>query len=1764
MHLNSVCLQGLDIDGVTYAMLEGSSVDQLAVETGQNSNSVNPVQINDSGILTAVSGGQIQVIEAAGSAGKDTRTVQTLDVSSNISKTSQRLVKPGIHKTKVAHGPKILAVADKTEVNSVKYVFKCQYCDTSSETLEELEQHLSNVHGVSIEVENDVKSGKNLTKLVESTSQDSGAISIEPLVEGTVLTDLSNCFYKCPFCPQMFSPDTQGSLEQHILESHPGKSIPKEAVSDSSITAGEKKTFPCLLCEKVFRWPQSLKQHVQESHTAASAEELEKFKEIYGISVKKWTGKDITRFSCMLCDKQFKWPKSLKSHLVEFHCNKEATKLKISKRREEYFKCVYCNLVTRYACSIRKHIERKHQEKVDGLDVSKLEIPKVDSSEVKNEVICLDTRPPEIRLSSFSKIYRCPFCEYATQLPSNLTRHLTSRNHNYIFTLDDIKRIKIKSFMVTRDGSKNSDKLPPLKLKPDLKEIIRQKKQKIGLPDKEGALMEEVDTLDDEEQEMEELSDEEKKTNGNKANYAKTFVKNKEIAIQSTENELHEDTLEGSKNITENEEKMNCSKDDSVNSSKGHGIMGTENKRGIEGEDKIQNSGNEPDIEEKEENHVSTTGPDVAEVPGGKLFAGEAVDERKPDQETATCCVCKKSYIDIKLLLQHVATHDNMKVNFSCQVCQEEFTFFSTLKIHMENKHGENNEPVLPMSTVVLSVVKESSRKPLTTHECPYCEMLFAKSSALQKHVTVDHVNLLKPVQPGVTASAFVPRFNCLFCELSFVSLPRLVQHMHVIHPGQERPGVVEDLPGTPTRKSSRKRKLPKWLEKDMDVSEELGTKRKKVMSLPLRIDMTDNSVSDDTDTCTEQGKQKEDMKIKAMHLRENHKAKLSEPNSTGTSTSAGFRKKTAPILPRKQAQVGNKTTEKIRSPGKIALKQSKQSTPKIRKESVSALYDSDALTQHKCPHCNFTAKRSAALTFHLNFNHQNVVKSEPFDPDYETEAIHFGRDEPSPLDSKKSPLKSCKKSADAENEDRDVSQGYNTFVDITKSDIVTSHDKSTGVEMDKLAPVKMEKHKAWAKTKQSGQEKFTCLYCHVTFGNETEVRKHVKDNHRSSSVDGNKDSLLSIFGAETAYKCTVCPVLSSSVEGVLLHTEVAHPLEFDVAPNDIKQTELSSEQVQVKFLCPYCPFKSKWKMSIPWHVGKHHPRAENFKPEDITCEPELEQRSFLCPYCLGVMASKTEVIQHVDDQHSSQPRLTEEDVENVVGDEQGDLLKCPYCETHSRYKENIVRHVNLVHPEKTKKFEEETKQMKQMAQLKKLYSCKHCALETPYFSCLKRHMKRWHAPTELDADVMAQDISVSFFYFKCKYCNILCRSKSEVIAHAQEQHKTECTLKDDEITTVDVESSDVYHQMFYRCPVCNFGDHDKEKLIEHVSVAHDEMHNFQASDLVCELKKMDQRPDSEQTSQKSFTITSGFKKGRKLHKCSHCEGESFKSVSELNRHYVEKHSEHEKYELNSKTSQNVSISGRKRPVDDLLPNTQTLSGTQPTEGETFQCGYCDVTCKWKKSVIRHIRMSHPGKMEMVLSIQQPASCRKGTKLLQCKRCVNQKFKTIPCLRKHYVQYHPEHVENLLNAKNFQYIYTSRPSRLAVNDSDYGFKEQFQCVICGALYLWKKSLYVHVKTNHPKQREVYQVLDKMVDIIVDAVGMLCDLVPVDYTSVVHDIFEFVKNAQTFNRLRCLCEVFLLSVLSLCLLTSFPSLFSLVALPPSLPLSSLPVEVTLGF
>ncbi|XP_052772560.1 uncharacterized protein LOC128211609 [Mya arenaria] len=1822
--------EGTDVEGMTYTVVEneGAEGQPMSLDAIMGGGSV--TMVTENGEEQALPPSQYHVLQQL-EVIKTEYQPAVVEGSSN----DHIVIEP----QPVSEGDNysVLPTAEDTSTGPDQSLsYYCQFCGSILVSLNELKSHMAERHNASIEVEEMdgiVYDEANQSEVDNKNRTEDEGMTIElccsmcnlvfddkdkleaHMYDKHSMENLdSDSFLKCPFCPRMFAAKWQNSLYEHLKEKHDSHTGPievevvkmkaakkrsKDAYRPSPMYSEKEAEATCHLCNLTFKHKKNLPIHLTKYHQMSEKE------------IEEILGHDFhipTMFSCPVCSKQFLWPATLKRHMLEHDPEGKSP----NTRRNVFFRCLYCPLTTRYACSVRKHISRIHPEKVKDIDINKLSIPKFTGDvpdDVKENVITLDKRPAEEKYKDFAVVYICPFCDYVTQLPSNLSRHLTSKAHNKIFTSEELKAIKVSSFKVKK-GS-NTSELPKLQLDRKVRDIVNVKRKQMELPPL-SCDETDLDIFDDDERENEEEQedpsyDPRRDSKGMTAPlkvYGVSSNKSKEIVSPVS-------SLTGKGSVCV------LGKDGTVKKLFPKSVAEISVKQEAETEEMITGTTTEDTLDDTET--IPEQVEDIGEVgreKGEKQTQTDNMDAVKaaPDSERIKCLKCPLRFADIQSLLKHIVLHKNVVLDFSCQICKEKFPFYSELLEHDEKVHKGKMGTTNVMKAVAMSSIN-TSRKPMTTYDCPYCEMLFGQPGSLDKHARLDHKEHLKRSGDGAGKRDSVCGFNCYFCELSFFSILQLVEHMQAVHPNAERPGQVE-FSDLSARKSSRKRKLPKWLEKDMEFGEEV---KKKKSELPVRVGSIQvlnakpgeqkEKVAEKADDAAETlaskknvpvahssesvptSKAKDDDKEVTVDVSDGrvvkHSTKKRIQSEKATQSSANVLTK-HPIdrksdENKSQTDAKQKTVLKQKQNKKMAMLHTKEkaSTPKkLQDESLKEVKSSvkrkrqtqsvnleDIIVDSpaaKCPHCSFVAKRSSALAFHINMNHpdKKVIKKEvdeeslPGDINDEPIDDNLATDKDYQYTGPKSKHKTeaiqtdelrNEKREDYQDGDSDLESDIDLMDldisgDITDRGCVEVNDgeevrefavevneeenrcvlvyecpfcglncfQSTYSRLRHVQTTHTKEYKEFSEREKSDfKKKHKCPCCEKVFQNRRYAKAHLRSHPEFKTLEASH--LNSVRNSKTVLKCSMCNVIHNSIDIITHHIEVRHPSNVSQIRNVYEiPTPSNPRDIILMYNCPRCSFRSVWRSGLYRHMRRKHKDEKDIFTETFYVDLELNKGDYCCPHCTEKFDSPETVVEHSREHHPEKCVLSANVIESTENAKlNADQFQCPYCDMTSQYTTSITRHVARHHPSRKKSFHN-SKILRLTGDAghvtRKVFGCEYCSYETDYRSCLNRHVERKHPiayeeykvrpvkprETQHHSKVIVRKFPkkvIPASKFVCIYCQHKLESDESLKYHVASEHNGF------PVVSVKVKYVGVgLDTPVYSCPQCQLMDLDLQAVASHI-----------------------QQHDDNEESENSNKSVDGKQSGLQVYVCNTCS-KAYESLYNLVLHSHKSHGKDAEvmFKMVKLGGDNEELVNKYNcPIcsfisvtrDSLVSHLQskhgiadvavsdvggmdTLASNQSVlhNNTGFKCPYCNVCMQKESNIFEHIVSKHPEKSADV-NISKIKESHERTKLLitkrkrvhQCVHC-NMRFRTSLPLRWHMRRFHPKVASSEMGQEVVKYIDTP------INASHTDRREPNNCPVCGARYVWRKRLQLHMRKCHGSCFQVYKTLDNLADIVADAIA----------------------------------------------------------------------------
>ena len=168
--------------------------------------------------------------------------------------------------------------------------FKCNYCQTKFDQVEELEQHVSEHNEKALKLENK----KSLNKISPSELKNDTTVKLMAMS------------FKCNYCETKFNKVEE--LGDHILT----HKVVEQAKSKSENKAPDSIDLPytCRCCEKKFKQTEEVEKHMLIHNEENNKDDFnpEKTKSLIN-----------DKFSCKFCDKKYQYECSLKRHEKSFH-----------------------------------------------------------------------------------------------------------------------------------------------------------------------------------------------------------------------------------------------------------------------------------------------------------------------------------------------------------------------------------------------------------------------------------------------------------------------------------------------------------------------------------------------------------------------------------------------------------------------------------------------------------------------------------------------------------------------------------------------------------------------------------------------------------------------------------------------------------------------------------------------------------------------------------------------------------------------------------------------------------------------------------------------------------------------------------------------------------------------------------------------------------------------------------------------------------------------------------------------------------------------------------------------------------------------------------------------------------------------------------------------------------------------------------------------------------------------------------------------------
>jgi RNase P subunit RPR2 len=287
--------------------------------------------------------------------------------------TAPKLLNPTIH-------PKII------NINRID-LLQCDFCTHTGSTKVSMERHMKQLHmqksakGFSCKV-----CLKTFAKKIVLLTHEKIHLNKRPTCEcphcGKFLSSMTavsnhikwlhkeNREFKCKTCVKMFA--TVRILPLNVNFNHYFIDLQKGSLKEHEKIHSDVKSHICPICQKTYKTASTLSQHLDthgktEYHCSECNLRLNSKRTLKQHMLKH---SDAIRFTCEICNAQFKRTKAYKEHLISQHTNIKA------------YKCDWCEKSFANGANCRKHKKECHPKELAEAEKSEsktiVKLPKID------------------------------------------------------------------------------------------------------------------------------------------------------------------------------------------------------------------------------------------------------------------------------------------------------------------------------------------------------------------------------------------------------------------------------------------------------------------------------------------------------------------------------------------------------------------------------------------------------------------------------------------------------------------------------------------------------------------------------------------------------------------------------------------------------------------------------------------------------------------------------------------------------------------------------------------------------------------------------------------------------------------------------------------------------------------------------------------------------------------------------------------------------------------------------------------------------------------------------------------------------------------------------------------------------------------------------------------------------------------------------------------------------------------------------------------
>ncbi|XP_044762128.1 uncharacterized protein LOC123319303 [Coccinella septempunctata] len=316
--------------------------------------------------------------------------------------------------------------------------------------------------------------------------------------------------------------------------------------------------------------------------------------------------------------------------------------------------------------------------------------------------------------------------------------------------------------------------------------------------------------------------------------------------------------------------------------------------------------------------------------------------------------------------------------------------------------------------------------------------------------------------------------------------------------------------------------------------------------------------------------------------------------------------------------------------------------------------------------------------------------------------------------------------------------------------------------------------------------KKQSCSDCSTTYNNLSCLRKHVRRYHPTKWAE----LAPTLYNrrkrnSENSYSCTECLTIYGNVVGFRKHIRKYHPSKFnEMAAKLYKKTPKNVEKV---LSCPECEVRYCAMPSLRKHIKKEHPTKISELISKISeKESENSKRVIACTECDMKYSNMSALRKHTRKHHPNK------------------LLElAPKLYT---FKRNLAKNI-LLKGENSKASENLLDG--ELVDMYK-YMCNVCQSSYSNISNLRKHLRKFHPEILSDVAPLLKD------YTNFKYLCDLCPKKFNCVRNFK-YHQRKCHpefAQPCKRTQKRIKPN--------KCPLCDFEDTERKKLLEHFKDKHD------------------------------------------------------------------------------------------------------------------------------------------------------------------------------------------------------------------------------------------------------------------------------------------------------------------------------------------------------